>query len=102
MTDLSPTLILALTFVVGLLLGLAIKKGAVALILGLVAIFLASYIGFSLAPNYSVQDILNKIGSHTSIVVNEVQKLISIGYDASLTITIVLFAIGLLIGLWKG
>ena len=54
MTDLSPTLILALTFVVGLLLGLAIKKGVVALILGLVAIFL------DLIPLFATQKMSRK------------------------------------------
>ncbi|MHB1493475.1 MAG: hypothetical protein ACYCSG_01315 [Thermoplasmataceae archaeon] len=102
MTVLSPTIILVLVFVIGLLIGLAIKKGIVAVILALIAMFIASYIGFSLAPNYSMQDILSKIGSHVSIVVNEVNKLISVGFAASLTLTVVLFAVGLLIGLWKG
>ncbi|MHB8361305.1 MAG: hypothetical protein ACYDAO_01030 [Thermoplasmataceae archaeon] len=102
MTALDPTIILALVFVIGLLLGLAIKKGIVALILALVAIFLASYIGFSLATNYSFQDILSKIGSHVGLVITKVESLVSIGFAGALSITLVLFIVGLLIGLWKG
>lgn len=86
-----------LTFVVGLLFGLAIKKGAVAFILGIIGLLIAGYVGLTFVPKISFSYELSK---WTSLAVTYIKD-IHVGALA-LSLTVVLFLIGLAIGLWKG
>jgi hypothetical protein len=86
-----------LTFVVGLLFGLAIKKGAMAFILGIIGLLIAGYVGLSFVPKISVSYELSRWASLAVAYVKDIH----VG-GIALSLTIVLFLIGLAIGLWKG
>jgi len=84
---------LVLTFFVGLLLGLAIKKGIVAIVLIIVAFILASFIGLPYFPVVDYQSLVNSAYSY-STVVHFTEPVITFG--------LVIFAVGVAIGVWKG
>jgi len=84
---------LVLTFFVGLLLGLAIKKGIVAIVLIIVAFILASFIGLPYFPVVDYQSLVNSAHSY-STVVHFTEPVITFG--------LVIFAVGVAIGVWKG
>ncbi len=86
-----------LTFVAGLLFGLAIKKGAIAFVLTIIGFVIASYVGLTFVPKISLTYELNKFISLASTYLKDVQ-LGAVG----LSMTIILFLIGLAIGIWKG
>lgn len=96
--DYTQIIDLILTFVVGLLFGLAIKKGVLAFVLAIVGFVIASYVGLSFIPKVSVS--------------YEIQKALALGLayakDASsfgtvaISLTVIIFLIGLVLGLWKG
>ncbi len=86
-------LYLVITFIDGLLFGLAIKKGIVAFIIFLIAAFLATYIGLSL-PGISISTLFSKGISFITFAVSKAPA-IMVGLP-------ILFFAGLGIGLWKG
>ncbi len=86
-----------LTFVAGLLFGLAIKKGATAFILAIVGFVIASYVGLTFIPKISLTYELNKFIAVLAAYVKEFQ----LG-AFTMSLTVILFLIGLAIGLWKG
>lgn len=88
---------LVLSFVVGLLFGLAVKKGLIAFILALAGFFIASYIGLTFVPKVSILYEINRAIS----LLSEYVKNFQIGTIA-LSLTVVLFALGIVVGLWKG
>lgn len=100
--DVNGVVVIILAFVDGLFFGLAIKKGVISFVLLFVAFFLAAYMGFSFIPKISFSGIISKIISslvaHISIITNA----LAIGTAGSFSLLIVLFFIGLAIGLWKG
>ena len=86
-----------LTFVAGLLFGLAIKKGATAFILAIVGFVIASYVGLTFIPKISLTYELNKFIAVLAAYVKEFQLV-----AFTMSLTVILFLIGLAIGLWKG
>ncbi len=103
MLDYSGIVILVLAFVDGLLFGLAVKKGVVSFVLLLVAIVISAYAGFSFVPNISLGNLWNNtILPYITNHLTSVSSLIPIGGIGSLSLVIVLFIIGLGIGIWKG
>lgn len=97
MIDYTTILDLVLTFVVGLLFGLAIKKGAVAFVLAIVGFVIASYVGLTFIPKVSIYYEIHK----AITIVLEYMNDVKIG-SIAVSLTIILFLIGLAIGLWKG
>ena len=86
-----------LTFVSGLLIGLAVKKGLTALILGIVGIVIAGYVGIAFVPKVSLTYEFHKWSSFFLTYISTVK------FGAvQLTLSVILFLIGLAIGLWKG
>jgi len=89
----SDEIFLLLTFVVGILIGLAVKKGSLAIVFIIVAYLIASYIALPYLPTINYTAILNSVYSY-STVVHFTKPVISFG--------LIIFAIGIVIGLWKG
>lgn len=97
MVAINTIIDLVLSFVVGLLFGLAVKKGLIAFVLALAGFFIASYIGLTFIPKVSILYEINKaIGLLSDYVKN-----FQIGTIA-ITLTVIIFAIGVVVGLWKG
>ncbi|MGC8645304.1 MAG: hypothetical protein ACP5UO_03430 [Thermoplasmata archaeon] len=86
-----------LTFVVGLLFGLAIKKGVVAFVLALIGFLIAGYVGLSFIPKVSVSYELSKAVRILGEYFRQVQLA-----TFSVSLSLVLLLIGLAIGIWKG
>lgn len=86
-----------LTFAAGLLFGLAIKRGITAFVLAIVGFVIAIYVGLTFVPKISFSYEVTKFLSLATAYVKDVQ----LGAIA-LSLTVVLFLIGLAIGLWKG
>lgn len=89
----QPFILMALTFVDGLLFGLAIKKGVVSFVLLIIAIFIGTYVGISL-PGVSVSNIISEISSQISALASQAPQMFA-GVS-------IFFLIGLAIGIWKG
>ena len=86
-----------LTFASGLLIGLAVKKGLTALILGIVGIVIAGYVGMAFVPKVSLTYEFHKWSSFFLTYISTVK------FGAvQLTLSVILFLIGLAVGLWKG
>ena len=86
-----------LTFVAGLLFGLAIKKGVVAFVLAIVGFVIAGYVGLTFIPKISLSYEISKFIA----LALEYFKDAQIG-TLAVSLTVILFLIGLVIGLWKG
>ncbi len=95
--DFNTILDLVLTFVVGLLFGLAIKKGAIAFVLAIVGVVIGGYVGLTFFPKVSVS-----YETHKALVLltNYVQD-VNFG-SVAVSLTVIFFLVGLAIGLWKG
>lgn len=102
MTDLSGLIVLVLSFVDGLLFGLAIKKGIVSFVLLIVAFILSGYVGLSFVPKISAQHLFTSAVAYVEKNLHSISSLIPIGNAGSLSLIVVLFAVGLGIGVWKG
>lgn len=83
---------MVLLFVDGLLIGLAIRKGATALVYGIIAFAIASFLGIIFFPNISFTTMYDAISNYVSGI-----KL-GIVYLGS---SIVVFAVGIVLGLLK-
>ncbi|MEM0157939.1 MAG: hypothetical protein QW812_00310 [Thermoplasmataceae archaeon] len=89
----SSIITMILVFLDGLLFGVAFKKAIASIILVIVAIIIASFLGLAFIPNISLTGLISQLVSYAqgtqfgSLVVS---------------FTIVLFVIGLGIGIWKG
>lgn len=86
-----------LTFVVGLLFGLAIKKGALAFVLAIIGFLIASYVGLTFIPKISIGYEINK----ATLLVSGYIKDFQLG-ALTITLSIAVFLLGIAIGLWKG
>ncbi|MDS0256101.1 hypothetical protein ApAK_00130 [Thermoplasmatales archaeon AK] len=84
---------MVLVFVDGLLFGVAFKKAIASIILVIVAIIIASFLGLAFIPNISLTGLISQLVSYA-----QGTKLGSL----VVSFTIVLFVIGLGIGIWKG
>lgn len=82
-----------LVFIDGLLFGLALKKAFVSVVLIMVALVIAYFLGLTFVPNISLSTVVHQVMSYSSSV-----------HFGSLIVsfTIVIFFIGLGLGLWKG
>lgn len=89
--------ILLLTLVAGLLIGLAIKKGFLAVVLGIVGYIVASYINLPFIPTFNTSGLTS---SFTSTATHYTQVLTFT--HLTVTFSLILFAIGLVAGLLKG
>lgn len=81
-----------LFFVDGLLIGLAIRKGATALILVIIAVAIAGFAGITFIPSISVTSILDYVINYA--------KTAKFGIII-ISSTVVVFVVGLIIGLLK-
>ncbi len=81
-----------LFFVDGLLIGLAIRKGATALILVIIAVAIAGFAGITFIPSISVTSIVDYVINYA--------KTAKFGLIV-VTSTVVVFVVGLIIGLLK-
>ncbi|GGM79181.1 hypothetical protein GCM10007108_16760 [Thermogymnomonas acidicola] len=102
MVEISGFLLLIVALVDGLLFGLAIKKGILSFVLLIIAMFIAAYVGFAFVPHVSISSLASSVMPYVKQYVGEVTKSLSLGFGGSLSLTVVLFLIGLGIGLWKG
>ena len=84
---------LVLVFVDGLLFGLALKKAIISVVLLLVAFAISYFVGLAFIPSISFSSILKYLVDYA--------KGIQFG-GIVLSFTILLFFIGLGIGIWKG
>lgn len=85
--------ILLLTFLSGLFIGLAIKKGLTSIILGVIGYVIASYISLPFIPTVSSTSVTSLGTSYFNLI--HFPTII-------VSFSLVLFAIGLGIGIWKG
>jgi uncharacterized membrane protein required for colicin V production len=86
-----------LIFVVGLLFGLAIKKGLIAFVLALVGFLIAGYVGLSFFPTISLRYVITK----AVMIFDEYMKQVKFA-EFTVSFSIALLLIGLAIGIWKG
>ncbi|AAT43576.1 hypothetical protein [Picrophilus oshimae] len=88
---------LVLVFVDGLLFGMVAKKAIVAVVLLVVALIIASFIDLSFIPHISAADVISNVTKYASTYASDLHL-------QSLTITffLIVFIIGLGIGIWKG
>ncbi|MCL6090037.1 MAG: hypothetical protein M1393_03240 [Candidatus Thermoplasmatota archaeon] len=100
--DYSGLVIPILALVDGLLFGLAVKKGVVSFVLLVVAIVVSGYVGFSFIPQVSVTSLINSVVSYTTTHLQLLTTLIPIGNTGAVSLVVVLFVVGLGVGIWKG
>ena len=81
-----------LFFVDGLLIGLAIRKGATALVLVIIAVAIAGFAGIAFIPSISVTSIVDYVINYAKTAKYGVIVVSS---------TVVVFVVGLIIGLLK-
>ncbi|EQB65155.1 MAG: hypothetical protein AMDU3_IPLC00003G0007 [Thermoplasmatales archaeon I-plasma] len=93
----SAIISIILTFAAGLFIGLAVKKGIMAFVFAIIGFLIASYVGIAFIPKVSITYEIHKWSSFFLTYVSTVK------FGAiQLTLSVVLFLIGLAIGLWKG
>lgn len=102
MIDYSSLTLLVLGFVDGLLFGLAIKKGLVSFVLLVVAFLISGYVGFSFVPKISLSNLISTASSYAMSHLGQLGTLTHIGTAGSLSLLVILFAVGLAVGIWKG
>ncbi len=95
-------ILLIIALIDGLLFGLAIKKALVSAILIIIALVLATYAGLSFIPKISYSKVMSDISTYVSANITKLPGLLHIGGAGSLTLIVVLFLVGLGIGIWKG
>ena len=94
---LSEIVTIILTFVAGLFIGLAIKKGIMAFVFAIIGFLIAGYVGVAFVPEVSMSYEIHKWSTFILTYVSTVK------FGAiQLTLSVILFLIGLAIGLWKG
>jgi hypothetical protein len=97
MIEISTVIDPILTFVAGLLIGIAAKKGVTAAILGVVGILIAGYVGLSFVSTAMISTGMNQLFTFIFTYVRTVQ------FGAiTMSLSVVLFLVGLVLGVWKG
>jgi hypothetical protein len=86
-----------LTFIAGLLIGIAGKKGAMAVIIGIVGFIIAGYVGLSFIPAASLTRMMGQLAP----LIFSYMKNFQFGV-ITMSLSIILFLVGLVIGVWKG
>ncbi len=98
----NPFVILILIFVDGLLLGLGIKKGVWSVLLIVLAVLLSEYINYSVIPSASLSTFETNVQNHISYIVSNIEKVIPGNSTTTISMSLVLFAVGFIIGYLKG
>ncbi|MGP6293326.1 hypothetical protein [Caldiplasma sukawensis] len=98
----NPLFELLLIFVDGLLFGLAFKKGLTSVILIIVAVLLAEYINFSVIPASTLSTFETDIKNHIIYLINNINTIIPFHTAGAITVSVIVFVIGLVIGYLKG
>ena len=88
---------LALLFVVGLFLDLALKKGAIAFVLAVVAFLIAGYVGVTFLPSMSVQRAISIAMKYANYYVSQVHLGAMV-----MSLSFIVFVVGFMVGIWKG
>ncbi|WP_337860115.1 hypothetical protein [Ferroplasma sp.] len=100
--DISGYVILIIALIDGLLFGLAIKKGITSAILLIIAFVLATYAGLSFIPHISASTAFSDASKFFYANISKAPGLLSLGHVGSVTLVLVLFLVGLGVGIWKG
>ncbi len=98
----NPLVELALIFVDGLLFGLGIKKGVWSVILIVVAVLLSEYINYSVLPNTSLTTFFDAVKAHIEYIITNINKIVPFSNIGAVSISLILFAVGFIIGYMKG
>lgn len=98
----NPLVELALIFVDGLLFGLGIKKGVWSVILIVLAVLLGEYINYSVLPKTTLKTFESNVVSHITNVLNNIEQVIPFHDIGAISITLILFIVGFVIGYLKG
>ncbi len=96
LTDLNY-LDLAITFVIGLLIGISVKKGLMAFILLFIAFLLSAFVGLTFLPTIPPSKFINLASKYFYEIINNVH----LGLLA-VSISLILFLAGLIVGILKG
>lgn len=89
----APYLTLILIFVDGLLFGVAIKKAITSIVLIIIGIIVAYFVGLTFVPSISYSNIIHAMTNYASTT--------HFG-GIIITFSVVLFVIGFGLGIWKG
>lgn len=100
--DYTGLILPILAIVDGLLFGLAIKKGVVSFVLLFIAFVISGYIGFSFVPNIPITSIMNTLVNYITTSAQSLSTVVPIGNLGSISLLVVLFFVGLGVGIWKG
>lgn len=100
--DYTGLIVPILAIVDGLLFGLAIKKGVVSFVLLLIAFVISGYIGFAFIPNIPVTSLMNTVIHYVTTNAQSLSSIVPIGNLGSISLLVVLFFVGLGVGIWKG
>ncbi|EQB69931.1 hypothetical protein [Cuniculiplasma divulgatum] len=98
----NPLVELALIFIDGLLFGLGIKKGVWSVILIVIAVFLSEYINFSVLPKASLSTFYDDVKSHIEYIITNINKIIPFSNIGAISISLILFIVGFIVGYMKG
>ena len=98
----NPLVELALIFIDGLLFGLGIKKGVWSVILIVIAVFLSEYINFSVLPKASLSTFYDDVKSHIEYIITNINKIIPFSNIGAISISLILFVVGFIVGYMKG
>lgn len=88
---------LAITFLIGLLMGLSVKKGIVSFILLFIAFLLAAFVGLTFLPSVPP----SKFFELASKYFYEIIKNLNLGL-LTVSLSLILFLAGLIVGILKG
>ncbi|AAT42915.1 hypothetical protein [Picrophilus oshimae] len=88
---------LVLVFVDGLLFGMVAKKAIVAIVLLVVALLIASFIDLSFIPKVNFSNIITGLSNYTYNYTSSLHL-----SSINVTFFLIVFIIGLGIGIWKG
>ncbi|MCW6169150.1 MAG: hypothetical protein LVQ96_05780 [Thermoplasmatales archaeon] len=89
----APYITLLLVFIDGLLFGLSVKKGLVSIILLVVALVLAYFVGLDFIPKINILNVIHTV----------IQYMTTVKFGSLvLSFALILFIVGFGIGAWKG
>ena len=98
----NPLVELALIFIDGLLFGLGIKKGVWSVILIVIAVLLSEYINYSVLPKVSLSTFYDDVKSHIEYIITNINKIIPFSNIGAISISLILFIVGFIVGYMKG
>jgi hypothetical protein len=98
----NPLVELALIFIDGLLFGLGIKKGVWSVILIVVAVLLSEYINYSVLPKASLSTFYDDVKAHIDYIIANINKIIPFSNLGAVSISLILFIVGFIVGYLKG